>query len=266
MIDTTREPAAAEQGSLAPSAPSFLLTLLEAPRAFSEAGSLIPASRFLQNLPVGDGHAVMTLPGFLASDRSTRTLRRYLRTWDYDAFRWDLGRNIGVIRDGDLDAALDARLAELYEQSGGKVSLVGWSLGGLLARETARRNPALVRNVITLGSPLGDPKATSVWRVFEFMAGVKVADAAVQERIARLRDPIPGVPTSAIYSRSDAIVSWQIAQLPRGPETESIGINGSHLGMGFNPAVLYAIADRLRQADGDWRPFEITGVRSLFYH
>lgn len=262
----SRQSAVTEEGTLVPHAPSFLLALFEAPRAFSEAGSLIPASRFLQGLPAGDGHAVMTLPGFMASDRSTRVLRRYLSAWDYDANPWDLGRNIGVNRNGDLDADLDQRLKTLFEQSGGKVSLVGWSLGGLLAREAARRNPELVRSVITLGSPLGDPKATSLWRVFEMMAGVRVTDEQVRRRIARLREPIPGVPTSAIYSRSDAIVSWQIAKLPSGPETESIGINGSHLGMGFNPAVLYAIADRLRQAPGDWRPFEISGVRSLFYH
>lgn len=265
MSSKQRESSADANTDIGEAAPSWLWSLIEAPRAVSEAGSLIPASQFLKRLPEGDGHAVMTVPGFMASDRSTRPLRQYLRSWGYDAYRWDLGRNIGVIRDGDLEGALDERLLDLYNSSGQKVSLVGWSLGGLLAREVARRNRKLVRNVITLGSPLGDPKLTTLWRVFEFLAGVKVTDAQISRRTRQLRKPIQGVPTTAIYSRTDAVVSHRIARLPAGRQTESIGIAGSHLGMGFNPVVLYAIADRLRQEQGSWQPFDKSGLRCLFY-
>jgi hypothetical protein len=85
-------------------------------------------------------------------------------------------------------------------------------------------------------------------------------------RIDVLRDPIPGVPVTAIYSKSDAIVSWEIAKIPPGRQVENIGINTSHLGMGYNPAVYYALADRLRQREGSWQPFEISGLRKLFFH
>ncbi|MEX1266609.1 MAG: hypothetical protein WEA08_06775, partial [Woeseia sp.] len=130
----------------------------------------------------------------------------------------------------------------------------------------ARRQPAMVRNVVMLGSPLGDPRSTNAWRLFEWMSGRKIDDEEVRLRIARLREPLDNVPTTAIYSKSDAIVAWQIARLPPGDLVENIGINTSHLGMGFNPAVLYAIADRLRQPVTHWQPFDVSGMRRLFFH
>jgi pimeloyl-ACP methyl ester carboxylesterase len=266
VVSKRRQPDAICLDGLAVAPPPLLLALLEAPRALSEAGALWPANRFLKNLEAGDGHAVMTLPGFMASDRSTRLMRGYLRDWGYDAHRWDLGRNFGIQNGGDLEGALDERLRTLFETSGRKVSLVGWSLGGLLARETARRNPHMVRSIVTLGSPLGDPKGTNVWRLYEVVSGVRVTDEQIRRRVERLRMPIEGVPTTAIYSKSDAVVSWKIAQLPACESVESIGISASHLGMGYNPAVLYAIADRLRQAEGRWRPFDNSGFRRLFFH
>ena len=256
----------ARSGETAARAPSILMALLEAPRALTEASALLPARALLKKLPNGDGHAVMTLPGFLASDRSTRVLRQYMRQWGYEAYRWEQGRNLGLSDAYDLESELDARLARLSAASGDKISLVGWSLGGLFACEMARRNPQLVRSVITLGSPFGDPRATNAWRLYELLSGTKLDDARMKTRVRRLRNPIPGVPVTAIYSRTDAIVSWQIATLPAGRLVENIGINASHLGMGFNPAVLYVIADRLRQDAGAWTPFALRGLRTLFYH
>ncbi|MBT8080222.1 MAG: alpha/beta hydrolase [Gammaproteobacteria bacterium] len=247
-------------------APSLFLTLLEAPRALTEATTLIPAHALLTGLKSGDGHSVMTLPGFMATDRSTAVLRRYMLEWGYDANSWDLGRNLGFTRDRDLERLLDQRLHALSDASGGKVSLVGWSLGGLLAREMARRQPELVRSVITLGSPLGNPRATNAWRLYELMSGMTVDDDAIRRRLDRLRKPIPGVPMTSILSKTDAIVSWQISRLPRDNMVENIGVAASHFGMGFNPAILYAVADRLRQPDGEWSRFEIVGMRNLFYY
>lgn len=249
-----------------PRPPSWLLTILEVPRALSEASVLIPARSLLRGLPPGDGHAVMTLPGFLASDRSMRTVRSYLQTWGYKAYPWELGRNLGPSRHRDIEHLLDTRLLQIAEESGEKVSLVGWSLGGLLARELARRNPRLVRSVITLGSPIGDPRATNAWRLFEAVSGMSIDEAQIRERIRQLRKPLRGIPMTAIYSRSDAVVSADIARMPPGKLVESIGIVASHFGMGFNPAVLFAISDRLRQHPRDWQPFEISGLRNLFYH
>lgn len=246
-------------------APSLLLAMLEAPRALTEASTLIPARPLLKNLPEGDGHTVMVLPGFMASDRSTRVLRQYLAEWGYDVRPWGLGRNLGPSRQRNIERLLDERLERLYQLSRDKVSLVGWSLGGLFAREMARRHPDRVRSVITLGSPIGDPRATNAWRIYELMSGMGIDDDAIRRRIEILREPIPGVPITAIYSRSDAVVSSEIAQVPCGDLAENIRISASHFGMGFNPAVLYVIADRLQQAEGEWTPFEIRGVRNFFY-
>lgn len=261
-----RQPFMDDPGSQDAEPPSLLLALLEAPRALTEASTLIPARAFLKSLGVGDGHAVMTLPGFLAGDSSTRVLRRYCQDWGYDSHPWEQGRNLGLSHSRDIEQSLDQRLEELYRKSGKKVSLIGWSLGGLFAREMARRNPDLVRMVITLGSPIGNPRATNAWRLYEFLSGTSIDEAKIQKRVRALRDPLQNVPVTAIYSRTDAIVSWQISKLPEGKLVENLGINTSHLGMGFNPAVLYAIADRLRQPEGRWAPFEIRGFRNLFFH
>jgi dienelactone hydrolase len=255
-----------DPGSMDSVAPSLWLALLEAPRALTEASTLIPARSFLKSLGAGDGHAVMTLPGFLATDRSTRVLREYCHEWGYDPQPWDQGRNLGLSNNRDLEQILDERLETIYHQSGGKVSLIGWSLGGLFAREMARRHPDQVRSVITLGSPLGNPRATNAWRLYELLSGTSIDEEKIQKRVRALRHPLKKVPVTAIYSRTDAIVSWQISSLPKGKLVENIGINTSHLGMGFHPAVLYAIADRLRQPEGCWTPFEIRGFRNLFFH
>ena len=245
--------------------PSLLLALFEAPRALSEATALIPVHPFLSNLPPGDGHAVMTLPGFLASDRSTRILRKYLATWNYASYPWDLGRNLGMSESSDIEAILDQRVRALYDSSGGKVSLIGWSLGGLMAREIARRNPQLVRQVITMGSPLGSPKATNTWCLYQCTTGTRFRNSGDRQRLRDIRKPVEDVPGTSIYSKSDSVVAWQTARAPETDSVENIQVIASHFGMGFNPAVLYLIADRLRQEGGKWRPFEITGWRKLFY-
>jgi len=247
-------------------APHWLLTLIEAPRALTEASILLAARRLLTDLPRGDGHPVLIIPGFLATDRSTRVLRRYIYEWGYDSFRWRLGRNLGPSQERNLDALLNDRLHKIYKETGRRVSLVGWSLGGLYARELARQNPEIVRNVLTLGSPHGDPRATNAWRLYEALSGITVDDQTLRERIRRLREPFHDVPATAVYSRSDAIVASDIAVLPPGPRTENIGVNASHLGMGFNPLVLYLVADRLRQPADNWSPFEFSGLRNFFYH
>ncbi|HZW59797.1 MAG TPA: hypothetical protein VFE85_05840 [Woeseiaceae bacterium] len=98
------------------------------------------------------------------------------------------------------------------------------------------------------------------------MSGRSVDDEEIRARIRTLREPLGNIPMTAIYSKSDAVVAWQIACLPAGDLVDNIGISASHLGMGFNPAVLYAVADRLRQAEGAWQPFDVSGMRRLFFH
>ncbi len=160
-------------------------------------------------------------------------------------------------------AAVAERLAELHERYQRKVSVIGWSLGGVYARELARLAPAQVRSVITLGSPFaGDPRASNARQIYESVSQ-RGSDDPHPWR-AHMKEP-PPVPATAIYSRSDGIVAWQGCLEREGPQTENIEVEGSHSGLGHNPVVLYAIADRLAQPEGGWRPFERVGLRRLIY-
>ena len=157
---------------------------------------------------------------------------------------------------------MDERLAELAERYQRKVSLVGWSLGGIFARELARRSPALVRQVITLGSPFAnEPKASNAWRLYEALSGRRVDDWPDREA---MKLP-PPVPSTAIYSRTDGIVAWQGCREQQGAMTQNIEVESSHCGLGHNPVVLYAIADRLALPEGEWWPFDRGGIRSFLY-
>jgi pimeloyl-ACP methyl ester carboxylesterase len=243
-----------------PSAPPSRHLLLLEVRAIWELGAFFSMAPLLRMAPRGDGHPVLVLPGLAASDTSTRPLRAFLKDRGYAAHGWKLGPNHGP-RPG-AEARMQQRLAELFERHGRKVSLIGWSLGGVFAREMARRAPAQVRGVITLGSPFASqPKASNAWRLYESLSGRDVGDWPERER---MRTP-PPVPSSAIYSRSDGIVAWQGCLEREGAQSENIEVEGSHCGLGHNPAVLYAIADRLAQAEGRWRPFDRSGVRGFVY-
>ena len=140
-------------------APGLLRLALEC-RAAWEYGATLAAQPLLSRAPKGDGHPVLVFPGLVASDLSTKPLRRFLETAGYAAYPWEHGRNLGP-REGILEGCL-ARLKELRRKHRKKVSLIGWSLGGLYARELAKLAPKDVRLVITLGTPFtGHPKATN---------------------------------------------------------------------------------------------------------
>lgn len=239
--------------------PSRLLQLLEG-RALWELGATMSIWPLLSMAPKGDGHPVLVLPGLVASDLSTRVLRRFLRERGYHVHGWKLGRNLGL-REG-VEKALFERLDALNQQHGAKVSIVGWSLGGLYARVLGKHKPEAVRSVITLGSPFaGSPRSTNAWRVYEWASGQKSDDPQVHER---LRGALT-MPTTSIYSKTDGIVAWPSSIDVETPISENIEVYASHLGLGVNPAVLYAVADRLSQPQGGWKPFDRSGVRSIIY-
>jgi pimeloyl-ACP methyl ester carboxylesterase len=245
--------------------PSALLALTELPRALVEFGSLGLAAPILAGAPRGDGHPVLVLPGFVTTDISTAPLRRFLRGLGYDAHAWELGRNLGPKAIGREGEKLIARLCEIHETTGQKVSLIGWSLGGVMARQLSRRAPEAVRQVISLGSPFtGHPHATNVWRTYQILTGQRIDDPETRVQLTESALP-PPVPATAIYSREDGVVAWQNCVEPQAPETDNIEVHGSHCGLGVNPAVLYAVADRLAQPEGDWHPFQRGGLRSLVY-
>ncbi len=246
--------------------PSPLLALTEFPRALFEFGALPWAAPLLATAPRGDGHPVLVLPGFITSDRSTAVLRRYLNRMGYDAHAWDLGRNLGPKAIGQQGEKLIDRIQAVHDRIGRKVSLVGWSLGGVMARIVSRRMPAAVRQVISLGSPFtGTPRATNVWRAYELLTGQRLDDDAVRAQLQEGATP-PPVPSTAIWSREDGIVAWQNCVEPFATNSDNIEVHGSHCGLGVNPAVLYAVADRLAQPEDDWKPFDRSGLlRAAFY-
>jgi pimeloyl-ACP methyl ester carboxylesterase len=205
----------------------------------------------LRRAPRGDGHPVLVLPGFLAPEFSTAPLRHFLRALGYDARSWKLGVNRGP--SNAVRVGLEARLRHLVERHRRKLSLVGWSLGGIYARELARAHPHAVRCVITLASPFRDITATHAARLVPLRPDGRSLHEAHALRAALAR-PIP-VPTTSIYSRSDGIVHWQSCLEEPGPQRENVEVSCSHTGMGFHAGALEVIADRLAQPEGTWRPY-----------
>lgn len=232
--------------------PSARLLPLEG-RAIFELVALLPAYPFLRRAPMGDGHPVLVLPGFMAGDFSTRALRAFLRDKGYRAHGWKLGRNVGPSE--ARIAAMVARLQELHTRYDRRVSLIGWSLGGIYARELSRGMPELVRQVITLASPFRDVDAVNVPRFLQRRTRRRSAVRDDGPIRARLREPLP-VPTTAIVSRTDAIASWQSCCTEPGPFCENLEVESSHLGIGHHPVVLLTIADRLAQPEDGWKPFQ----------
>ena len=239
--------------------PSRLLQLLEL-RASWEFAAGVAAMPWLRLAPRGDGHPVLVLPGLVASDVSTKLLRDFLKRRGYDVHGWGLGRNYGP-RPG-VEAAMLAQIDKLHASSGRTVSLVGQSLGGAYARLLAAQRPDAVRSVITLGSPVaGHPRSSNAWRVYEFTSGKSADDPKRWEQITSR----PIVPTTSIYSRTDGVVAWQSSLEPASATTESIEVVSSHIGMAVHPLVLYAVAERLAQPEGAWRPFERSGWRAAAF-
>jgi len=246
-------------GRLRPPALSLLLAEV---RGIFEFNASLMLSPLLMGAPRGDGHPVLTLPGFLASDLSMAPMRRYLKELGYDAHAWNNGRNIGgVLR---MRSALRDRLAAVHTATGRKVSIIGWSLGGVYARDLALQAPDMVRSVVTLGSPFAnDIRATNATRLYEALSGEAVEDNA------ELRTAIAGdlpVPATSIYSRTDGVVNWRTCILRPSDTAENIEVYlASHIGLGVNAAALWAVADRLAQSEGQFRQFDRSGPFAIAY-
>src|SRR5271166_3233712 len=242
-----------------PPAPGPLLQLLEV-RAFWEHYATLAMRPAWSMAPRGDGHAVLVLPGLAAGDASTALLRRFLRSRGYAASGWRQGLNLGL-REGVLERA-HQKLRELYVEQRRTVSVIGWSLGGLYARELAKHSPEMVRLCISLGSPFtGHPRETNAWRLYEFVSGHRID-------WYDFRGPLgaaPPAPTTSIWSPTDGVVAWRCSLETRRIQAENIVVDSSHLGLGAHPAALYAIADRLAQPEGQWEPFHRDGWRRLVY-
>ncbi|WP_336986001.1 esterase/lipase family protein [Altererythrobacter aquiaggeris] len=246
--------------------PSRLLALAEPGRALTEMAAFYALRPAMGMLPKGDGHGVLVLPGFMASDGSTRPMRSLLTDLGYDVAGWKLGRNVRV--DNARIEAMMGCVEELSDNTGGKISIVGWSLGGVFARELAKLAPEKVRQVISLGSPISDDRNhTNARRLFEFLNGEK--PEPMRDGQFEGLHQAPPVPTTSILTKSDGVVGWrgsvQRPDAQNNPDTENIQVYASHCGLGVNPSVMVAVADRLAQAEGKWSPFAPRGLSSLLF-
>ena len=244
-------------------APSVRNRILES-RAVFELGAFAAAAPWLRFVRRGDHHPVLVLPGFTAGDQSTVLLRSVLAAQGYWTHGWGLGVNIGPT-DRILDGIRE-RLAALNSRHGRPVSLVGWSLGGLYARGLAREFPDVVRDVITLGSPfrMTDADRSSVSRLVDRLQPRFANDVMLHGIDEALKPPLT-MPTSAIYTRTDGVVRWHTCIDTVTSTHENIEVRGSHSGLGWNPAAVFAVVDRLSQPVEDWRHFAAPALLRHWY-
>ena len=231
-------------------APPLSLLAMEPLRALFD----FAASHFgAEAQPVGDGHPVVVFPGLGGAPFTTAPLRKHLNASGFTAHCWGRGVNTGP--EGEFDAWLDGLEADVrrwHDESGRTVSLVGWSLGGVYARELAKRAPDAVRQVITLGTPFASMRgATHAETVYRLLNGD--TSQLTPEMEARLR-ACPPVPTTSIYSKTDGVVCWRGCIERRTALSENVEVDASHLGMVSHPQVLQIVADRLAQPEGGWKP------------
>ena len=236
------------------SKPSLLWLATEPQRALIEYGLSIPYKLWASRKTTGDGHPVLVLPGFMATDRSTAPLRRHIDSIGYQTYGWDIGRNFGK---EEYINKLSEKIKHIQALHDEQVSLIGWSLGGVFARQLAKETPHLIRQVITLGSPFRNVmESNNASWIHQILRGGKNVSAADEELLADLPIPAP-VPTTAIYTKEDGVVPWQYCL--EAVETElhqNIQVRGSHIGLGFNAAVLQIITERLTQTRYDWKKYE----------
>jgi pimeloyl-ACP methyl ester carboxylesterase len=244
--------------------PPLFWTLTEG-RAVFELGAFGLLRHAMRTLPKGDGHPVLVLPGFMASDRSTRPMRDLLGDLGYARYAWGLGRNVKF--NEDRERKMSDLVERIFAETGEKLSIIGWSLGGVFARELAKSHPDKVRQVISLGSPISsDRNYSSARHLFEAINGAETAPE-IEGRYRNIHQA-PPVPTTSIITRTDGVVAWKgSVQRTDGEhdQVENIFVPASHIGLGVNPIVMVAIADRLAQAEGEWMPFDMSGWRRLVF-
>ncbi|MGB5093949.1 MAG: alpha/beta fold hydrolase [Parvibaculum sp.] len=255
----------------------FLRLQVDLMWASAEYGVMLLAENTLNGMVTkGDGATpVMTLPGFAGPEYSLAPLNKFLRANGYKARSWGMGTNKGLRDRAHLDAVLDTlgdRIRESNDKYGRPVALIGQSLGGLIAREIARKMPEEIDRVITLGTPVhfSDAKPDALKSVAGMMAlytgldpDIHMAELASLGPL--LETPPPGVPLVSIFSRADGVTPVATAVIPTRhmdvtgyPPRENLELACSHCGMGLNPLVMLAVADRLAVDKSDWKPFDIS--------
>ncbi len=261
------EPIAGFEASMADRithAPGRFWLAAEVPRVALGMHLMASALPLLPTTASGDGHPVLVLPGLGAGDWSTLPLRNFLRLRGWRPYGWHLGRNVGPT--AAVRAELPVAVERIARRNRAKVSIIGWSLGGIYARELAHLHPESVRQVITLASPyrLQRPEQSHAGGMFSRYAHLHAQDDERLTVTGRSAVPVP-VPASSFHSTEDGIVAWQHCVEPPTPTSENIRVRSGHLSIGYDPYVMYAIADRLAQPEGRWRPFRAPAPLRCFF-
>lgn len=241
------------------SPPTLRDTLMDAPRAMWEAGGLFRRKRLVRECPPGDGHPVLVIPGYGANDQMMQPLRAFLQALGYEALPWNQGLNFRFTRITALDQInafreemqqkLAGEIRQVVEQSGEKVSLVGWSLGGVYAHSLGIQYPDMIRKVITLGAPFGDPRDTAAWNLLKRIHRSDTDDDShdFSGWSSHLQQDDPAEESNppevyVLFSEQDGIVSPKAARLADLPHIRHISVKSSHMGFAYNPAAYRAIA------------------------
>lgn len=242
MLEAVRTRAHQRQMTQEIAPPGLMLRLLEG-RAAAEAGQLmlqLPVLRLLAKR--GRGEPVMVLPGFMADDASTVVLRRFLNDIGYRARGWGLG--INRRRMLDFLSPVSDLVAGMADEHDQRIILVGWSRGGIIAREVARDRPDVVSKVVTIGSPVKG--GTAVSSIGQWVRRETGLTPEQMSRLLRERQERPiCVPIRAIYSKLDGVVAWRACIDDVNPDVEHFEISGSHTGMGFNVEVFRLLPNLL---------------------
>ncbi|MGJ8687444.1 MAG: alpha/beta fold hydrolase [Spongiibacteraceae bacterium] len=235
--------------------PGLHLGLSELHRSAVELAHVVASWRCLHKVPQGNGHPVIVIPPFTTADWSTTVLRKYLKKIGYQSYRWKQGVNVNALKlygfdDAmtDISKSLDglmSRLDDIHQRHDSKVTLIGWSLGGVLARKLASHHPEKVQRVITLGSPMGNLRELSLVKTLQ---RIRKVDVTYEEMLAWLDfiDIDHGdVPVDVLYSHGDGIVPASMATSRGQGQVENFRVGASHIGFGANPEVFRLLAHRL---------------------
>ena len=210
--------------------------------------------------PKGDKHPVLVLPPFTGNDMITAPLRNALAEVGYKTYGWEAGSNLGL--NDKKSQHLHDLLKKIYEENGRqKVSLIGLSLGGIIARELAREHPEMVREAISVNTPFGvgmseESVPPLLVATIQLLSDAKFSLNS-EGMTGRLVTP-PPVPTTSIFSKTDGIAGWRACLNPKSPKAENVEVSGCHVGGFWNLEAVSVILDRLAQPEGEWKPFKQT--------
>jgi pimeloyl-ACP methyl ester carboxylesterase len=204
-----------------------------------QLGRLLSSRKSLSQAPRGNGEPVILIPGWRSPQATMSPMRRYLASRGYEAQHWGRGVNMGNVR-ADRDAMLE--VVEKLARASGPVSLVGWSLGGVISRELAREIPDSVARVITYGTPvIGGPSYTAAAASYD----VDVSASVAQEQAQLNREQPIQVPLTILFSKRDEVVHWPACIDRSSPKTVHVEIGSTHVGMGIDPDVWSLVAQAL---------------------